>query len=108
MNAAQKLLLAGLCAVPVLAAAQTSNPTLPPLGNSWPTYSGDYSGRRYSSLTQIDRSNVKHLTLAWAARLKPKRTILTHMTSELDYDTLVRELPPGVEPAYDGMQVNFT
>lgn len=46
--------------------------------------------------------------IAWAARLKPKRTILTHMTSELDYDTLVRELPPGVEPAYDGMLVNFT
>jgi phosphoribosyl 1,2-cyclic phosphate phosphodiesterase len=44
---------------------------------------------------------------AWAARLKPKRTILTHMTSELDYDTLRRDLPEGVEPAFDGMQVEF-
>jgi phosphoribosyl 1,2-cyclic phosphate phosphodiesterase len=46
--------------------------------------------------------------LAWAERLKPKRTILTHMTSELDYATLARELPPGVEPAFDGMIVDFT
>ena len=46
--------------------------------------------------------------LAWAARLKPKRTILTHMTSELDYETLRRELPDGVEPAYDGMVIPFS
>jgi phosphoribosyl 1,2-cyclic phosphate phosphodiesterase len=45
---------------------------------------------------------------AWAERLKPKRTILTHMTSELDYDTLRRDLPEGVEPAYDGMQISFS
>jgi alcohol dehydrogenase (cytochrome c) len=42
---------------------------LKPLGDSWPTYSGDYSGRRYSLLTQIDQSNVRHLTLAWVARM---------------------------------------
>jgi len=46
--------------------------------------------------------------LAWSARLKPKRTILTHMTSELDYETLRRELPEGVEPAYDGMVIPFS
>lgn len=46
--------------------------------------------------------------LAWSERLKPKRTILTHMTSELDYETLARELPAGVEPAYDGMMISFT
>jgi alcohol dehydrogenase (cytochrome c) len=37
--------------------------------DSWPTYSGDYSGRRFSSLEQINQSTVKNLTLAWAARL---------------------------------------
>jgi alcohol dehydrogenase (cytochrome c) len=42
---------------------------LKPLADSWPTYSGDYSGRRYSALTQINQSNVKNLTLAWTARL---------------------------------------
>lgn len=45
--------------------------------------------------------------LDWIARLKPKRAILTHMTADLDYETLRRELPAGVEPAYDGMVVEF-
>jgi alcohol dehydrogenase (cytochrome c) len=40
-----------------------------PLADSWPTYSGDYSGRRYSSLTQVNQNTVKNLTLAWVARL---------------------------------------
>jgi alcohol dehydrogenase (cytochrome c) len=40
-----------------------------PLGDSWPTYSGDYSGRRYSSLTEINQSNVKNLTLGWVSRV---------------------------------------
>ncbi len=42
-------------------------------------------------------------SLAAIEKVKPKRAILTHMQGELDYDTLMRELPPGVEPAYDGM-----
>ena len=37
---------------------------LKPLADSWPTYSGDYTGRRYSSLTQINQTTVKNLTLA--------------------------------------------
>jgi phosphoribosyl 1,2-cyclic phosphate phosphodiesterase len=41
--------------------------------------------------------------LDWIARLKPKRAVLTHMHVDLDYAALVRELPEGVEPAYDGM-----
>ena len=40
-----------------------------PLGDSWPTYSGDYTGRRYSSLTQVNQSTVKNLTLAWMSRV---------------------------------------
>ena len=32
---------------------------------SWPTYNGDYSGRRFSPLTKINASNVKHLSVAW-------------------------------------------
>ena len=38
---------------------------LKPLSESWPTYSGDYSARRYSALKQINLSNVKNLGLAW-------------------------------------------
>src|SRR6266581_1125053 len=37
--------------------------------DSWPTYAGDYSQRRYSTLRQIDQTNVRHLTLAWVRRL---------------------------------------
>jgi len=46
-------------------------------------------------------------TLGWIADLKPERAILTNMHVDLDYATLRRELPPGVEPAYDGMVVAF-
>lgn len=35
-----------------------------PLADDWPTYSGDYTGRRYSALAQVDRTTVKNLTLA--------------------------------------------
>ena len=42
---------------------------LHPPPDSWPTYNGDYSGRRYSSLDQINQSNVSQLTLAWMAPL---------------------------------------
>ena len=44
---------------------------LKPLKDSWPTYSGDYSGKRYSALDQINQSNVKDLTLAWMSRVTP-------------------------------------
>jgi acido-empty-quinoprotein group A len=39
-----------------------------PSSDIWPTYNGDYSGRRYSSLNQINESNVSSLTVAWAFR----------------------------------------
>ena len=42
---------------------------LKPLANEWPTYSGDYSGKRYSALTQINQKNVRQLSLAWTRRL---------------------------------------
>ncbi|MDP6650886.1 MAG: acido-empty-quinoprotein group A, partial [Gammaproteobacteria bacterium] len=34
------------------------------LDGDWTTYSGDYSGRRYSNLTQVNKDNVTNLTLA--------------------------------------------
>lgn len=47
-------------------------------------------------------------TLEWVGLLKPRRAILTNLHCDLDYTTLRRELPPGIEPAYDGMTVSFT
>ena len=41
--------------------------------------------------------------LAWIERVKPRRAILTHMNTRMDYQWLVNNLPDGVEPAYDGM-----
>ena len=37
-----------------------------PSRESWPTYHGDYSGRRHSNITQITPQNVSYLSLAWA------------------------------------------
>jgi phosphoribosyl 1,2-cyclic phosphate phosphodiesterase len=45
--------------------------------------------------------------LEWIARVKPQRAILTNLHMDLDYETLKRELPPGVEPAYDGMVITL-
>ena len=46
----------------------TSQDLLQPLKDSWPTYNGDYTGKRYSALDQVNRENVKHLTLAWMSQ----------------------------------------
>jgi len=43
-------------------------------------------------------------TLSWIERLRPDRAILTNLHIDLDYETLRAELPPGVEPAYDGLR----
>ncbi|MBY0338262.1 MAG: MBL fold metallo-hydrolase [Acetobacteraceae bacterium] len=43
--------------------------------------------------------------LAWVARLKPRRTILTHMGNDLDHGWLRANLPEGVEPGFDGLQL---
>ncbi|WP_448205128.1 MBL fold metallo-hydrolase [Azospirillum sp. sgz302134] len=47
------------------------------------------------------------LTLEWIARVKPKRAYLTHMDQTMDYDAVCRLLPPGVEPAYDGLVIDL-
>ncbi|GAK32833.1 phosphoribosyl 1,2-cyclic phosphodiesterase [Iodidimonas nitroreducens] len=42
-------------------------------------------------------------TLGWIDEVKPERAILTHLSNDMDYDSLRRSLPPHIEPAYDGM-----
>ena len=41
--------------------------------------------------------------LEWVDRLKPGRSVLTHMHTPLDYATVMAETPDRTEPAYDGM-----
>jgi phosphoribosyl 1,2-cyclic phosphate phosphodiesterase len=45
--------------------------------------------------------------IAWVQRLKPRRTILTHMGTDMDWDWLEANLPPGIEAGYDGMTIRF-
>jgi phosphoribosyl 1,2-cyclic phosphate phosphodiesterase len=39
-------------------------------------------------------------------QVKPKRAVLTNLHSDLDYERLRSELPPQIEPAFDGMQIS--
>ncbi|MDQ6665838.1 MAG: acido-empty-quinoprotein group A [Acidobacteriota bacterium] len=62
------LLLAFLA---VLLPAQSLDPAKlaqPPV-DSWPTYNGDFSGRRFSPLSKINAGNVNSMTLAWIYRV---------------------------------------
>lgn len=45
--------------------------------------------------------------LSWAEILRPKRTVLTHMGPEMDFCSLAAQLPPGIEPGYDGMELTL-
>ena len=44
-------------------------------------------------------------TLSWLARAQVKSAILTNLHIDMDYATLRSELPPIIEPAYDGMRI---
>src|SRR5690349_5101971 len=67
-----KLLLPICVVTPALLLAQSRGldpaAQLHPPADSWPTYSGDLTGRRYSPLKYIDKTTVKQLSLAWVAR----------------------------------------
>ncbi len=39
--------------------------------------------------------------------VRPERALLTHLHVDLDYQTLKRELPAPVEPAYDGLVIEL-
>ncbi len=58
------------------------------------------------------RPHITHFNLedalSWIERLAPKRAVLTNMHIDLDYETLDRETPPNVTPAYDGMRIDIT
>tara|TARA_B110001452_G_scaffold265115_1_gene269277 strand:+ start:782 stop:1555 length:774 start_codon:yes stop_codon:yes gene_type:complete len=39
--------------------------------------------------------------------IKPKKTILTNLHNDLDYDELKKKLPKNIVPGYDGMSLNL-
>jgi phosphoribosyl 1,2-cyclic phosphate phosphodiesterase len=47
------------------------------------------------------------MTLGWIDRARPARAVLTNMHNDLDYDTLLAELPPHIRPAFDGMVIEI-
>ena len=59
--------------------------------------------RRTDHISHVSLSE----SLALVENFNPKRTILSDMHVDLDYETLKNELPAGVEPAYDGMTIEI-
>ena len=60
---------------PGLTAAHIEKPS----PDAWPTYNGDYSGRRFSTLSKVTAANVKHLSVAWIYDL-PIQTVAIKAT----------------------------
>ena len=40
-------------------------------------------------------------------KLRPKHTLLTHLSHDYDFESMTKELPAGVELAYDGLEVEI-
>ena len=57
------------------------------------------------------RKHPSHFNLSEAlfvhSQLKPKKTILTNLHYDMDYDYLFKNLPKNVIPAYDGLCLNL-
>ena len=69
------VLIAVACAAGIRGQGLDPAKLLAPGTDSWPTFNGDYSGRRYSTLAQINKDNVKSLTLAWAFQTRSQANI---------------------------------
>ena len=39
--------------------------------------------------------------------IKPKKTILTNLNNDMDYNQLIKKLPKKIVPAYDGMTLEI-
>lgn len=46
-------------------------------------------------------------TLDWIEQAAPKQAVLTNMHIDMDYETIARETPANVSPAYDGMTLRL-
>jgi len=57
--------------------------------------------KKHSTHFNLDESLYIHKCL------KPKKTILTNLHHDLDYNSLSKKLPSNVTPAYDGFTINI-
>jgi phosphoribosyl 1,2-cyclic phosphate phosphodiesterase len=57
------------------------------------------------------KNNFAHFNLKESIyvhnQLKPKKTILTNLHADLDYNFLLKRLPKNVYPAYDGLKLSL-
>src|SRR5882672_8258021 len=98
MKKIRTLLSLGLLIVPIALLAQGPDPSgLGKYPDAWPTHYGDYSGRRYSPLTQINAANVKTLSLAW-----------THRATAQEGENVGGEYKTGDPYYWGGPQANVT
>jgi phosphoribosyl 1,2-cyclic phosphate phosphodiesterase len=75
-------------------------------------YTPDLNGIPDSSLEALSNLDVWIVDALrpqphWIARLKPRRAVLTNMHIDLDYAILKAQLPAHIEPAFDGMVIEF-
>jgi phosphoribosyl 1,2-cyclic phosphate phosphodiesterase len=86
-------------------------------------YSCDVSGIPEASMPALERLDawvvdaLRHTphpshfsvgeALAWITRVAPRRAYITHLHADLDYGATAAMLPPGVEPAYDGLSIEM-
>ena len=57
--------------------------------------------KKHSSHFNLNEALLIH------GHLKPKKTILTNLHYDLDYNNLLKKLPKDVIPAYDGLKINL-
>jgi phosphoribosyl 1,2-cyclic phosphate phosphodiesterase len=43
----------------------------------------------------------------WAERVGARRTVLTHMGTDMDWAWLVQHMPPGIEAGVDGLMLDM-
>jgi len=69
--------IAAVGLMPVILPAQGLDPAalMRPATDSWPSYAGDYTQRRYSTLKQINQGNIKSLALQWIGTLPTTATL---------------------------------
>ena len=75
MRRGQRVLISAALGVLLAGAARAADPEIDtllqgPVGKDWVTNGGNLTNQRYSTLKQIDTSNVKQLKGAWMTRLK--------------------------------------
>lgn len=59
---------------------------------------------RYAA--HVSHANVE-TALAWIARARPRRAVLTNLHTDLDHDRLMAETPENVIPAHDGLVLDY-